>query len=288
MRRVKITNRDVVLITLAVILFFTVYLAIYTGVGIPHFAYEKQDLQKLERLWYPRCTDTFPGFGTALYITEGLALLQGARLCWATKDVPDAVNDSKSIATAMYVIIFVSAIVFPIVFLIKLDPQTAELITGIGFSLANISAQGALFLPKALLLWSGAELDKNMNIIYPPGRGPQKQKIDDVNNNNNEANGGGRSDGAPIYAGESKLGKNKEENVKICKEQILKWQKMLLFIESRSLNSNSSNSSSSMGRSKSEIETDALATNTNAYLLNPEAEALMTNDDGLELTRTEP
>jgi hypothetical protein len=40
-------------------------------------------------------------FQTALFVVEAVALLYGARLCWATKDVPDAINESKMIASGL-------------------------------------------------------------------------------------------------------------------------------------------------------------------------------------------
>lgn len=71
---------------------------------------------------------------------------------------------------AMYVIIFISAIVFPIVFLLKMDPSTKQLIAGIGFAIAAMSAMCATFVPKIYLLLQGADLDSKMGIVFPNGK----------------------------------------------------------------------------------------------------------------------
>ncbi len=44
------------------------------------------------------CSFMYPQFQTTLFAIEAVILLAGARLCWAVKDVPDAVNESKFIA----------------------------------------------------------------------------------------------------------------------------------------------------------------------------------------------
>jgi hypothetical protein len=242
-RRIKVTTQQDVLATLFIIGLLLVYLAILTGVGKPGMTYVETVLGSLKLELYPKCRDKVPGIGIALYVIEALWIAQGARLCWATKDAPDAVNDSGPIATSMYFIIFVSVIVFLLVFLIQIDPQTAELIIGLGFALATLTAEMALFLPKAILLWKGAELNNKMQIIMPDGR--------TLAEHNNKAQIGddkaAEKDNKPVYEKDSLtlLGKNKDQNVIVCKEQIMRWQRLMMSIEQRQILGTGSGSGSS-------------------------------------------
>ena len=241
-RRMKISTNMVLMASLGIIFATIVYLIIVLAVGNPHLVYQIQDLGSLKSIHYPKCVDTVPGLNIALYVMEALWLVQGARLCWATKDAPDAVNDSGPIATSMYTIIFCSFIVFLLVFLIQIDPQTSELIIGIGFALATLSAELALFLPKAILLWKGADLNNKMQIIMPDGR----TLAEHLNKSDNSAERSGGTGDKPIYDKDATmlLGKNKDQNVLVCKEQILRWQKLMMSIESRQLIGTGSGSSS--------------------------------------------
>lgn len=44
------------------------------------------------------CTNSYPVLDTILYSFEGAFLFGSAMLCYATKDVPDAINEAKVIA----------------------------------------------------------------------------------------------------------------------------------------------------------------------------------------------
>ena len=72
--------------------------------------------------------------------------------------------------SAMYVITFVSAIVFPIVFLLPIFPEVRLLISSVGFAIATLSAMSATFVPMMYLLLLGADLDAKMGIVMPNGR----------------------------------------------------------------------------------------------------------------------
>lgn len=73
------------------------YMVLLTVLGQPHradFATEAHNQRTEQR----ECAFVYPQYQTVLFIIEAACLVFGARLCWATKDVPDAVNESFMIA----------------------------------------------------------------------------------------------------------------------------------------------------------------------------------------------
>ena len=73
------------------------FLRIDTFVGVPHKSYVmKADAATTYHLI--KCENKQPIKIYVLYCAEVIVLLTGARICWNTKEVPDAVNDSKYIA----------------------------------------------------------------------------------------------------------------------------------------------------------------------------------------------
>ena len=175
-------------------------------------------------------------------------LIYGARLCWVTKDVPDALNDSKPIAASMSVIILISGLVFPIVFLLPLTPESKTIITGVGFFLASMFTTAILILPKAYMLFQGADLDHKMNIVYPKTKG--NAKITDK-----EENIQMRGDSGPQYATNVKIDPaskaKRPENIAICKAEIEKWNHLLLQLQTYELNQVNTNSNSSYSKNSS-------------------------------------
>lgn len=261
-KKVKITTSYIVRLACGLIFAVIVYLAIYAGVGNPHASYKVYIIDKLQEGWHEMCSDTYPEFATTIYTIEAALLIYGARLCWLTKDVPDALNDSKPIAASMSVIILISGLVFPIVFLLPLTPASKTIITGVGFFLASMFTTAILILPKAYMLFQGADLDHKMNIVYPKNvRGGTK--IADK-----EENTGRVGDSGPQYATNVKIDpasrKNRAENIVICKAEIEKWNNLLLQLQSYELNQVNTNSNSSYSKNSSA----AVSSNTN-----PDADA---------------
>eukprot|EP01041_Mallomonas_annulata_P010870 gene10870-22695_t len=82
------------------------------------------------------------------------------------KNAPTAVDDSKYITLALFLIVFICAVTFPIVFLsIEPTPQTLIIIMASGFMFATICVLFILFLPKTNLLLEGADVDETLNIV---------------------------------------------------------------------------------------------------------------------------
>ena len=66
----------------------------------------------------------------------------------------------------MYLIVFVCAVIFPIVYLsIAPVPSTMMMIMSVGFIVSTIGVLLVLFGPKAALLWDGADVDENFAIV---------------------------------------------------------------------------------------------------------------------------
>ena len=103
LKRVKISGQYVAGLTVGAVLSVCAYLAVATGVGRPHRSFVSSTVSNQTTHEY-QCAMDYAQFQTALFVLEAVALLYGARLCWATKDVPDAINESKFIASGMRVV----------------------------------------------------------------------------------------------------------------------------------------------------------------------------------------
>eukprot|EP01041_Mallomonas_annulata_P001958 gene1958-3804_t len=134
--------------------------------GKPHRAYEESfDGHNMVRLI--KCNNVDETTTTILFAMEGLMLAYGAHLCWSTKEVPGAVNDSSYISLALFLILFVCALTFPIVFLnITPTPTILMTIMAAGFFIAVCGCIIIMFAPKTNLIFSGAQVDENLKIVY--------------------------------------------------------------------------------------------------------------------------
>jgi hypothetical protein len=80
-----------------------------------------------------------------------------------TKDVPDLVNEAKPIAAATMVIFVLCTLVFPLVFVIGLDPITRQFVVTVSIALAIISTLVILFLPKLFVLYTKTHLSRGLS-----------------------------------------------------------------------------------------------------------------------------
>ncbi len=85
------------LITGGLVTIMGTYMVALTVIGQPHKSAIVTTVSN-ETTYDIECSFIYPQFQTALFAVEAAILLAGARLCWAVKDVPDAVNESKFIA----------------------------------------------------------------------------------------------------------------------------------------------------------------------------------------------
>jgi hypothetical protein len=97
LKRIKITVYDILRMLFVMQLCVIIYLIILTMVGKPHRS-DISSTSSNQTTELVRCSFVNPNFHTALFAIEGVIVIIGARLCWAVKDVPDAINEAKYIA----------------------------------------------------------------------------------------------------------------------------------------------------------------------------------------------
>jgi len=97
MRRVKITVTDIQRMFAIGFFIFCLIILLDTLVGQPQRTYDSY-FDGRHDVHLVKCKNKIPSTTTVLFVIEGCLMGVGAKLCWSTKDVPSAVNDSKYIA----------------------------------------------------------------------------------------------------------------------------------------------------------------------------------------------
>jgi ABC-type branched-subunit amino acid transport system substrate-binding protein len=92
-KRVAITNTNVVVKMLLIALGVVGYMLVLTFVGEPHVTSNTSE-SKNQITEDSFCTFEIPLLHTVLFITEGVVLGYGLALCWAIRNVPDKFNES--------------------------------------------------------------------------------------------------------------------------------------------------------------------------------------------------
>jgi len=155
-----------------------------------------------------------------------------------TRNAPDSVNDSKSITTTVYTILFLSCIIGPIVWLIQLDPYIANFLVSIGFGIGTISGISLLLGPKFLMMFRGATVDSKLNVVYKSSL-TGKKILAESDSVADPALTPNDLDAKKLKAGRG----NSDENSVVCKEHIRKWTTWLTFYENQILFNSITNSS---------------------------------------------
>ena len=101
MRRVKVTVTDIQRMFAIGFFVFCLILLVDTFMGKPRRAYDSY-FDGHHDVHLIKCKNENPSTTTVLFVIEGCLMAVAARLCWSTKDVPSAVNDSKYIAMCKY------------------------------------------------------------------------------------------------------------------------------------------------------------------------------------------
>ena len=188
LRRTQFTKFDVYRVVLCACTMIVTYLVLLTVIGRPYVEYTStRSGYNIEV--FGLCQLKYPYLVTALYVVELVLLGTLAKACWRTKDIPDAVNESRYVAlckshltnavvlvlkdfillcfcVALYLLGLVTAITMPMVLLpSSLAPVERVVVMCVAFIVATIFIVLIIFLPKALLLFGGADLDENMGIV---------------------------------------------------------------------------------------------------------------------------
>jgi hypothetical protein len=159
MKRKKISEKLIVSVTLSALLFVCVYLLMMTFVGQIHYSEKRAEVANQDTVEV-ECRFVHPETHLVLFMMEACVLLVGSYLCYKTKDVPDVVNEAKPIAAATMVIFVLCILVFPLVFVIGLDPVNRQFVVALSIALSIISTLMILFLPKLHVLYTRSHLSR--------------------------------------------------------------------------------------------------------------------------------
>ena len=140
----------------------------------------------------------------------------------------------------MYVIVSVSVLVFPIVFLVPLQPAISDLISGMAFAIAVLGSMSSLFAPKALLLWQGADLDAQFRIVIPTKAVDNSGKYVAALQVQNSLHGEDQYPDTEAIRSVQNKKIPREQKKDICREQIEKWQSLLMKLENKNILDDSS------------------------------------------------
>ncbi len=120
----------------------------------------------------------------------------------------------------------VSGLVFPVVFLLDLPPAVQEIISSVGFFVAASASVNALFFPKAYMLYSGQDIDKNLEIkkVTQPSPNQAVHPNLPTNFNANEA----------VMAGTAALKSlSTDQKLEVCRLQLDQWRALLIYYGDR-------------------------------------------------------
>jgi hypothetical protein len=235
--RVTFSGRDAFKMLAAIVTALVVYLVIAMYVGGPTVQYMRVVKSNQETEWL-YCGMETPEFQTALFAAEFLLLMVSFRTCWEIRNVPDIVNESKQISTAMSAIVLVCVLIMPLIFFLGLPPYTGEFIASLAFGFGSAATLLLLFVPTVL------------RVLYI---NDQKRLSAKVIAAEMIAAGSGRDKDLARQPGKSKnvldadhLLKNRtrEDRMLICKEQLLGWQTRLLEEQRHAVNGSSSGENS--------------------------------------------
>jgi hypothetical protein len=238
--RVMFSTMRAFRLLLGIVVAMVVGLAVTHAVGKPHMRTQSTTAANQQTdIYY--CSLKYPQFQTALFVMEGLMLAVSFRVCWEIRNVPDVVNESKQISTAMSAIVLVSVLILPIVYFLGLSQFTQELVASFGFGFGAIVTLTLLFVPKIMIQYRLNSSRLSAKVAM--------EAILTSDKKYHKVNGGAGNDDATTDAtvldleAEALLkGKSKEEKLIICTEQQRRWQLLLLSQQRAALNSHSTSS----------------------------------------------
>lgn len=194
--------------------------------------------------------------------------------------MPDLVNESKQISTAMAGIVLVSVLVLPIVYFLGLPVYTRDFVASFGFAFGAMATLTLLFLPKVINIYcTGGHAPKIQasEIVLPGGN----NVASGGNNNNASASHRRRNKPGSVGAMTSGTGgessnsdhaqlnykfsrellrhRPRDERLQIVQDQIFGWQTILMHEQRHALDFSSS----------SEDDRDRNNENSRSFVNNP-------------------
>ena len=229
-RRVKITEADI-LVYAGVVLVLTIIYLIFVDVFGGMYVHLDITTQTNQDTYSYTCHEHHMELEDALFGIESFFVLWAIRLCVAVKDAPSAVNESASVAAAMSVIIGIAGLTMPIIYLLSLNSDVVEVITGFAYVLVMLATLGVLYAPKMLALYYGET--KNKDIDLAPKR------ADKVYTEESSDSYDADKVLESVYKKVLRQTKNLDERFALCQRQITYWRNMLMVVEEKNSGSGS-------------------------------------------------
>jgi hypothetical protein len=220
LRRVTFSVFDAFKILIYIVLAATAYMVIATIIGEPYVRLLTTTMANQDTIT-KYCGMHLRQYQLALYACEAVLLIIGFHICWETRNVPDIVNESKQISSAMSVIVLVSLLILPIVYFLDLPPYTNEFVAALGFGFSAVITLGLIFIPKMLNVM--------FNTCNEDSKNHTKVTVIDSLGSSSDRPTVRKRKTKFVHDAEDLLrDKHQTERLMICQEQLMGWQAMVL------------------------------------------------------------
>ena len=168
---VKITNTSLLQGLAAIVLLDVIYLSVWQGVA-PMSSVITMQLESDQREHsYQQCsfsaTDTSTHFFVASVVIKAAWLCVGVLLAFSTRSVTDQFNESKSIALAIYNVVFAVGLIAPLTALIAAQGDVRVILLLFCLLWVSYFTLGLLAFPKVLELLSSGHTRSKSNSVQP-------------------------------------------------------------------------------------------------------------------------
>ena len=144
-----------------------VYMAITNGLSPPHVGSRYTIAINGQYTYEYFCETKQPVLDWVLYAYEALILVLCCKVCYDTRNVPDAINEAPSVAKIVFSVIILVLVVFTINIGSSTPEFVKRLISGVAFFVYNLSLFVFYFGYKSYLLLNGADLNHKMQVVWP-------------------------------------------------------------------------------------------------------------------------
>jgi len=161
MRKIKLTNRKIVLYFLVIFLaFFTFVLAFSLSANI-HSSIQVDAFDVT--ILYLKCSSRDANWAVANISLVMFVTLGGVFLCVETRNVKAEFNESSQIAMAIYIFFLTGVLILPLLFFLQVEPQVQTVLICIGILSTCTFTWVAIMTPKFLKLkWTAADFQANI------------------------------------------------------------------------------------------------------------------------------